>query len=57
MTAEANAVSELEGVVALAELVQYQPGTVVSRTIVKKAATQKRDWESFKLSTFSPARD
>ncbi|MBM4122427.1 MAG: cupin domain-containing protein [Nitrospira sp.] len=30
--------NELEGVVALAELVQYQPGAVVSRTIVKKAA-------------------
>ncbi len=29
---------ELEGVVSLAELVQYQPGAVVSRTIVNKAA-------------------
>jgi hypothetical protein len=57
MPAEQNAMNELEGVVALAELVQYQPGAVVSRTIVKKAAAQKRDWESFKLSTFSPARD
>ncbi|TAJ10099.1 MAG: cupin domain-containing protein [Nitrospirae bacterium] len=28
--------NELEGVVPLAELVQYQPGAVVSRTIVKK---------------------
>jgi quercetin dioxygenase-like cupin family protein len=28
--------NELEGVVALADLVQYQPGAVVSRTIVKK---------------------
>ncbi len=31
-----KALSELEGVVALADLVQYQPGAVVSRTIVKK---------------------
>lgn len=30
--------NELEGVVSLAGLVQYQPGAVVSRTIVKKAA-------------------
>ena len=30
--------SELEGVVALADLVQYQPGAVVSRTILKKPA-------------------
>jgi hypothetical protein len=57
MPAEQNAMNELEGVVSLGELVQYQTGAVVSRTIVKKAATQKRDWESFKLSTFSPARD
>ncbi|TAJ22810.1 MAG: cupin domain-containing protein [Nitrospirae bacterium] len=38
MTAEPTTPNELEGVVALAELVQYQPGAVVSRTIVKKAA-------------------
>lgn len=38
MTAEQNAPNELEGVISLAELVQYQPGAVVSRTIVKKAA-------------------
>jgi len=38
MPAEENAPKELEGVVALAELVQYQPGAVVSRTIVKKPA-------------------
>ncbi len=36
MPAEPNVPNELEGVVALAELVQYQPGAVVSRTIVKK---------------------
>lgn len=38
MPAEPNAMNELEGVVSLAELVQYQTGAVVSRTIVKKAA-------------------
>lgn len=38
MTADPNTPNELEGVVALAELVQYQPGAVVSRTIVKKTA-------------------
>ena len=30
--------SELEGVVAVAALVDYQPGAVVSRTLVKKSA-------------------
>lgn len=38
MQTEPNAPNELEGVVALAELVQYQPGAVVSRMIVKKSA-------------------
>jgi quercetin dioxygenase-like cupin family protein len=33
-----NATSELDGVIALAEIVQYQPAAVVSRTIVKKPA-------------------
>lgn len=31
-----NVLNELEGVVSLSELVQYQPGAVVSRTILKK---------------------
>ncbi|MBM4124481.1 MAG: cupin domain-containing protein [Nitrospira sp.] len=35
---EPNVPDELEGVVVLAELIQYQPGAVVSRTIVKKPA-------------------
>ena len=30
--------AELEGVISLAELVQYQPGAVVSRTLLKKDA-------------------
>ena len=30
--------TELEGVVALSAVVEYQPGAVVSRTLVKKAA-------------------
>lgn len=38
MPEEPNAANELEGVVSLVELVQYQPGAVVSRTIVKKPA-------------------
>lgn len=33
-----NAPDALEGVVPLAKLVEYQPGAVVSRTIVKKTA-------------------
>lgn len=36
MPKEPKATNELEGIVTLAELVQYQPG--VSRTIVKKPA-------------------
>lgn len=38
MPADRSASAEFEGVIALAELVQYQPGAVVSRTIVKKPA-------------------
>jgi len=38
MTADRNAVAELEGVIPLAELVQYQPAAVVSRTVLKKEA-------------------
>jgi quercetin dioxygenase-like cupin family protein len=38
MTADRNAATELEGVIPLAELVQYQPGAVVSRTLLKKDA-------------------
>jgi quercetin dioxygenase-like cupin family protein len=38
MTADRAAASELEGVVAQSALVEYQPGAVVSRTLVKKAA-------------------
>lgn len=38
MTAETTATVDLEGVVALSDLVQYQPGAVVSRTLVKKPA-------------------
>ena len=30
--------AELEGVIAMAALVEYQPGAVVSRTLVKKSA-------------------
>ena len=36
MTSERKG-TELDGVIALTELVQYQPGTVVSRTLVKKS--------------------
>lgn len=36
MMAEERKAAELEGVTALGELVQYQPGAVVSRTIIKK---------------------
>ena len=35
---DSTARSALDGVVALADLVAYQPGAVVSRTIVKKPA-------------------
>ncbi len=38
MTTDRNAATELEGVVAQSALVEYQPGAVVSRTLVKKAA-------------------
>ena len=38
MTAGRDAALELNGVIALAALVQYQPGAVVSRTLVKKEA-------------------
>jgi quercetin dioxygenase-like cupin family protein len=38
MTADRNAAIELEGVIAQSALVQYQPGAVVSRTLVKKEA-------------------
>jgi quercetin dioxygenase-like cupin family protein len=33
-----NSPQEVEGVISLAEIVAYQPGAVVSRTIVKKPA-------------------
>lgn len=36
MSADQQPTNELEGVVSLTELVQYQPRAVVSRTIVKK---------------------
>lgn len=36
MAEDHNIQNELEGVVSLAAIVQYQPGAVVSRTIVKK---------------------
>ena len=38
MQGEMDAASELVGVVSQADLVQYQSGTVVSRTLVKKPA-------------------
>jgi quercetin dioxygenase-like cupin family protein len=38
MTADRSAGQELEGVIALPALVQYQAGAVVSRTLVKKDA-------------------
>ena len=38
MTADRQAATELEGVIALSALVLYQPGAVVSRTLVKKEA-------------------
>ncbi len=38
MTADRNAATDLEGVIALSALVQYQPGAVVSRTLLKKEA-------------------
>ena len=36
MTTDRNALTELEGVVALSALLDYQAGAVVSRTLVKK---------------------
>jgi quercetin dioxygenase-like cupin family protein len=38
MASAQHPVSPIEGVVPLADLVHYQPGAVVSRTIVKRAA-------------------
>jgi quercetin dioxygenase-like cupin family protein len=38
MTADRSAGQDLEGVIALSALVQYQAGAVVSRTLVKKDA-------------------
>lgn len=36
MTDDSNVQNDLDDVVSLAEIVQYQPGAVVSRTILKK---------------------
>jgi quercetin dioxygenase-like cupin family protein len=38
MTADRNPLTELDGVLAQSALVEYQPGAVVSRTLVKKPA-------------------
>ena len=38
MTSDPQSASELEGVVAQADLVEYQSGSVVSRTLIKKAS-------------------
>jgi quercetin dioxygenase-like cupin family protein len=38
MTTDRAAAEDLEGVISLAELVQYEPGAVVSRTLLKKEA-------------------
>jgi quercetin dioxygenase-like cupin family protein len=38
MTADRTSATDLSGVVAQSALVEYQPGAVVSRTLVKKAA-------------------
>lgn len=38
MTTDRSAAADLAGVVAQSALVEYQPGAVVSRTLVKKAA-------------------
>jgi quercetin dioxygenase-like cupin family protein len=38
MTADRTVTTELDGVIALSALVEYQPGAVVSRTVVKKTA-------------------
>jgi quercetin dioxygenase-like cupin family protein len=37
MTTDRNAATDLSGVVAQSALVEYQPGAVVSRTLIKKA--------------------
>ena len=37
MTTDPKPQSEIEGVVSLADLVRHQPGTVISRPIMKKA--------------------
>jgi quercetin dioxygenase-like cupin family protein len=36
MTSDTNARNEWSGAIAQADLVQYQPGAVVSRTLIKK---------------------
>ena len=36
MSADRLASKELDGVIAVSELIEYQPGAVVSRTLVKK---------------------
>ena len=38
MTADRHTATELEGVVTVAAIVEYQPGAVVSRTLLKKEA-------------------
>jgi quercetin dioxygenase-like cupin family protein len=38
MTAESRDASELQGVIGQSGLVEYQPGAVVSRTLIKKSA-------------------
>ena len=38
MSSEARSAGELEGVIAQLGLVEYQPGSVVSRTLIKKSA-------------------
>jgi quercetin dioxygenase-like cupin family protein len=38
MTTDRNPASELEGVITQSALVEYQSGSVVSRTLVKKSA-------------------
>ena len=38
MTTEPSGTSELGGVIAQGKLVEYQPGSVVSRTLIKKPA-------------------
>ena len=38
MSANPSQAGELQGVIAQLELVEYQPGAVVSRTLIKKSA-------------------